>query len=840
MVRRTCIGVAVWAAAVCPSIVTSSLSAQCGHTWQPAGSTAGPNGPVTAVGSWDPDGAGPAAARLVIGGGFTTVGSTVAHGVAAWDPVTATWSAFGAGVTGGVRAFLGLPNGELVVAGSIDAAGGQPVANIARWDGATWSPLGTGVTGGNTTAIESLTLLPNGDLIAGGRFSNAGGTSAANIARWDGSAWSALGTGLGFVTAVATLTNGELVAGGFFGANRWTGSSWSSLGSFTGGAGIVPSVNALTAMPTGELVAAGGFDRINGALVGSVARWNGAAWSALGTTGDQAETLARMPGGQLVAAFRDVSVVWPTFYLRHWDGSAWQTIASGAGTIAPAITAVGSELWSGGDFDTIGGAASRYLARWNGSVWSGFSGGMTPGSYVAAATTLTDGSVVVGGVFPSIGNVSVQNVARWDGTTWSALGSGAVSVRALAELPGGDVVAAGTFYFGGQQHELARFDGASWTAIPAQTNGDVLAVSALPNGDLVVGGRFSSINGVAANLVARWDGVAWHPLGDGLGITIFEVAALAVLANGDLVAGGTFLQSGGASVQFTARWDGASWTQLGASTDGRVSCLLARRDGRLVAGGDFGTAGGSPASNIAQWDGSAWSPLGAGMGPGPFMSHVHALCELQNGDVVAVGDFTTAGGVAANNIARWDGTSWSPLGAGTDRRTLAVAEVAGDHILVGGTFTTAGGLAATAAAFVIPDCPATAVPSGAGCNAGAGPMVLAADTLPWLGGTFRATTAGLVPGSLAYGVLGFTSPGYALSTIHPTGGSGCYQLAGADAVLLLVPTGTTASSRFTLPRDPAFAGIVLHHQVIQIEFTANFALTGITSSNGLVLTTGTW
>ena len=81
--------------------------------------------------------------------------------------------------------------------------------------------------------------------------------------------------------------------------------------------------------------------------------------------------------------------------------------------------------------------------------------------------------------------------------------------------------------------------------------------------------------------------------------------------------------------------------------------------GNLYAGGDFATAGGVAANHIAKWDGSAWSALGSGMN-----GIVHALAMDDAGNLYAGGDFAIAGGVAANHIAKWDGSTWSALGSG--------------------------------------------------------------------------------------------------------------------------------------------------------------------------------
>ena len=63
-------------------------------------------------------------------------------------------------------------------------------------------------------------------------------------------------------------------------------------------------------------------------------------------------------------------------------------------------------------------------------------------------------------------------------------------------------------------------------------------------------------------------------------------------------------------------------------------------------------------------------------------------------NLYAGGYFTTAGGVTANFIAKWDGSSWSALGSGMNYWVSALA-VSGTNLYAGGLFTTAGGVEAT-------------------------------------------------------------------------------------------------------------------------------------------------
>ncbi len=87
-----------------------------------------------------------------------------------------------------------------------------------------------------------------------------------------------------------------------------------------------------------------------------------------------------------------------------------------------------------------------------------------------------------------------------------------------------------------------------------------------------------------------------------------------------------------------------------------VRALAVDGSGNLYAGGNFTTAGGVTVNYIAKWDGTSWSALGSGMN-----GTVYALAVDASGNLYAGGGFTTAGGVAANNIAKWNGTSWSAL-----------------------------------------------------------------------------------------------------------------------------------------------------------------------------------
>ncbi len=168
------------------------------------------------------------------------------------------------------------------------------------------------------------------------------------------------------------------------------------------------------------------------------------------------------------------------------------------------------------------------------------------------------------------------------------------------------------------------------------------------------------------------------------------VNALAVY-NGTLIVGGNFSVACDTIACSIAAWDGSSWAPLGSGITYEINrCnvyALTVYDGKLIAAGFFAGAGGITANNIAAWDGATWTSLGTGMN-----STVRALAVC-DGDLVAGGYFTTAGGIAADYIAAWDGAAWDSLGTGMNGTVLALTGYDGD-LVAAGFFTDAGGVTA--------------------------------------------------------------------------------------------------------------------------------------------------
>jgi hypothetical protein len=175
-------------------------------------------------------------------------------------------------------------------------------------------------------------------------------------------------------------------------------------------------------------------------------------------------------------------------------------------------------------------------------------------------------------------------------------------------------------------------------------------------------------------VIMKWDGVAWIAVGSIKGNSGVIFHALAVDGDGNLYAGGEFDTVDAIPVNSIAKWDGSAWSALGGGIEKKtgsfneIFTLAIDNDGNLYAGGQFHGAGKVQMNNIAKWDGVSWSALGSGLRitdtAYDYCCSVNALAIGNEGNLYAGGKFDSAGGVDASNIAKWDGAAWSPLGSG--------------------------------------------------------------------------------------------------------------------------------------------------------------------------------
>lgn len=624
-----------------------------------------------------------AGGNLYIGGDFTTAGGVNANNIAMWDG--ANWFALGNGTNLPVHALVLDGLGSLYVGGEFTIAGSGAASRIARWNGAIWSPLGSGVEGGQIISVERMIMI-GVHLFVGGSFLKAGGITSNGIARWDGANWYPLGSGVtsGYLQSkVLTMLwdgGGSLYVGGRFAQAggsqasniaRWDGVNWHPLNT-----GIRYSVNPIYVQVNdlafdnwGYLVAAGHFDDAGGVYSPYVARYDGVVWHPMGAGRDYpVESLARDAGGNLFAG--------GDYEVGRWNGLFWTDLGDGVdGTIYDMAFHPGGTLIVGGDFTLADGAVTNNMAAWNGAQWlrvDSYGNGM---SGIVKALANRGGTVYAGGEFLAAGGVVANYIARWDGVKWNALGTGMNDhVYALAVDSAGRLYAGGKFTQAGgvPVNFIAMWDGSNWHPLGDGMNGYVYSLAVDSAGNLYAGGEFTVAGDANARRIARWDGVEWRLMRFGSSAT---VTSIVVDTSGTVIATGNFGNDSNVSW-----WTGLDWAPLGSGVGCGVLTLELDSFDNLYAGG----------ACVARWNGVAWEQIGPIFHSVVKSMAVESITIDASGTVFAGGTFSLIGNTPISAIAVWDGWEWKPLGSGVNAWVYAMLFNSAPALFVGGTFHEAG------------------------------------------------------------------------------------------------------------------------------------------------------
>ncbi|MFT3683605.1 MAG: immunoglobulin domain-containing protein [Phycisphaerales bacterium] len=383
--------------------VNSAALAQCPPTWITG---TGPNGAIGSLGTSGGNSGGQINAvvamdngDVVVAGTFTSAGSVNSKSLALYRPSTNTWYSTNppqpSPPNGVINAMVKYTDDLVVVCGDFTTWGGASMPRIAIVN--PYLTAVSSVGGGLTGTVNALAVLSNGDIIAGGSFSNIeGNANADNVVRFNTATghWVPIGTGLnGPVYSLAVLPGDEIVAGGQFNAGSQGGTNisrfrpstglWTRIGTNTPAGPVL----TIAQLPGNELVVGGQFSNVDGvANSANIARCNF-------VTGVWSSCQSGIPGSGLTGVFSTL------------------VIPSVAGAYGGSGS--GSEVLVGGLFPVGGGIGQARYSRFNDTV-TYFPTSLSVDGTVRSMTMLSDGSVVVAGRFNSIGGTTQShNIARF-------------------------------------------------------------------------------------------------------------------------------------------------------------------------------------------------------------------------------------------------------------------------------------------------------------------------------------------------------------------------------------------------------------------------------------------
>jgi trimeric autotransporter adhesin len=518
-----------------------------------------------------------------------------------------------------------------------------------------------------------------GNLVVGGTFHTIGTQAIDHIARWDGTAWRPLGAGVnGSVTRLAVF-QGELFAGGSFTAAggapasdvaRWDGVAWRPLAE---GLNRPPGCFAVY---RDTLFVGGSFTRAGQISVEGIARWDGAAWQSgmdMGGGGGEEVTNLAVAGDRLYGAWtppppQDCCSPWVS-YAASWTGTGWAPLLGSPYPSPPPpmmprwLATVGDTLFAGGHYDgPTDNLYGTYVARWSGTQWQPLGHAWPNGTGIPVGH---DGSLYLAGP---------NSLQRWNGSDWVI-----VSRPSISEL-GASFSGRDGLYVGCRRladgtsvmHGPVRWDGAAWHGVGEQPGNGLNAWSGSPQvalaaaGDgFIAGGPFLRAGNLESAGLAWWNGYYWQAMPSGSSVVranafVGAQDRLVTVADEDF-GYGCWLRT----------FDGTRWKEV-AWFPGRILSITPWRN-RLVVGGAFAPEHVLVAPLVVANPDVVLEPLGAGLN-----GTVGATC-LFEGSVVASGDFTATAddGVQLRRAGFFDGTAWQPMGGGLPVSAITLEPFAG-------------------------------------------------------------------------------------------------------------------------------------------------------------------
>ena len=343
--------------------------------------------------------------------------------------------------------------------------------------------------------------------------------------------------------------------------------------------------------------------------------------------------------------------------------------------------------------NTVPTTGHAYLVARLAGVWQGFGSASFP---IRVLKVHPNGDVYAGGDFLNIGGVACRHVARWDGTAWNILGGAGNdidngTVYAIAFAPDGDVYIGGTFTTVGAvtmnrltryQPDTNTFHKVKNTASPG-VSADVFALATDKTGVCYIGGTFlSTVAGDNAYHIVKYNGPGldtWTVIGTHSGLD-GNVNALEVDLDGSTIfVGGDFVQEqthlDNALPRICKYTAAGGFTAIAESgLNGPCKALKLGLDGKLYLGGTFSTAGFWTAARVAVWNRTDLYPLGGNGAGVAGGTGVFALDVDKKGNVYLGGDFTSAtGDTLCSQVCSWNGTTFAHLDIAVGYAVYAIA-----------------------------------------------------------------------------------------------------------------------------------------------------------------------
>ncbi len=595
---------------------------------------------------------------------------------------------------GAVLDLVALPGGDLLACGRFLTVNDQPRRGLVRLrpDGSpdpTFSPEFNGT-------VNALAIQPDGKIVAVGSFSAVNGELRRNIVRLTPSG--------GVDASFAPMVDFEIktVALQVFSTNDWR----LVIG------GIFSAVNGRTVNRLARLRADGSSDDGFRASVGENRSF------------EQVLSVAVAPDGRLYVAgdFSLVNGATRRYLARlRADGTldnSFDLQAGPNGPVTKVVATSGERILISGRFTACNDFRREGLARLleDGAVDPTFTPVYPDGIFFVEMSSLAeqpDGGWFVAGRFATADSQVYPRVIALDGNGRALSGfqiaraahpaGGDLTINTIATLPSGKIAVGGRFgSLGPASHEslaVLQLSGVVDESFSARVRDEGGIVSILPQDDgrVVIAGRFSRVNGIPRQTLARLnaDGSLDRGFDVGEGV-LGNILAATLQADQKVVVGGIFREVNGTARTNLVRFnlDGSVDPEFAAGPDWVVRALAVQTNGQVLVGGEFFRVNGVTRPGIARLerDGSIDPSFNVS---GADYKSVFAIALQPDQSILIGGNFSDGRIPPRNYLARLhpDGSldESFDVGASLDSIVVTLSLDAYGRILVGGWFQSVDG-----------------------------------------------------------------------------------------------------------------------------------------------------
>ncbi len=685
--------------------------------------------------------------KIIIGGCFTSYNETSRNCIARLNSNGYIDTTFysGTGIEGNstgtintsVNSIAIQNDGKIILGGDYLTYNGVPRNNITRLK--TDGSLDTAfiVGSGANNVIFGVAIQSNGKILIVGSFTTYNGAARNRIARLnnDGSLDTTFNSATGangVVNAVVVQSDGKILIGGDFttynGITKNRIARLNTDGSidetFNIGTGFASAVNTLAIQSDGKIIVGGVFWYFNGVYTNAlgIARLNNDGTRDLSFSphnygiGTVIRSFSIQSDGKIIMAGAfGTSDNWITRMNQDGSNDLTFSVENNVATNHIYTTAILSDgkILIGGEFNNPHQSKKKYFCRLtpDGAIDQTFNVGTGANGCVYSTVVQSNGRIVIGGLFPNYNGSSVSRMALLNTNGSIAFGAGLIdgNIWSTATQNDGKIIIADLVKYNGTAiNRICRLnvDGSIDPTfnVGTQSNGSVNCISLQVDGKIIIGGEFTSFNGITKNHIARLNtngsiDTAFYAAVDG------KVSLISIQSDQRIIIGGEFSQHSlrlltDGTIDTTYR---PSFSNNPYNSLSDVHSIVIQADGKIIMGGDFFMSGNKRIVRLNTF-GKIDSTFNTGSGAN---AAINSIGLQQDGKVIIGGDFTTFNGVAINHIVRLNvnGTidTTFNVGIGANATIQSISMQSDKKIIIGGDFTSYNGIGRNRVARIIND-----------------------------------------------------------------------------------------------------------------------------------------